>query len=255
MALTLAVYLLLPRLLLRVSAAHQLRPLARVLYLHTVSALPAHRQKCVRLLKIERDLRATGIRDHTSIMLILLLLVVLLVELLRQPLLRRLLSKQPANAMTDRQLRHQSDIANGRKLITSAQSLPRTTRSVKRWKSLTAAVQLPHTACRLLRCRVRALKKRLMPAASTMATTHPRPLTIRLRSHLWQLHVHCHACRKHQSKSVQSDRSITNRLLDTWMWMRTMMTKAMMRSPTRPSLSAVALAMRPPTALLLMFPL
>jgi hypothetical protein len=33
------------------------------------------------------------------------------------------------------------------------------------------------------------------------------------------------------------------------------MTKAMMRSPTRPSLSAVALAMRPPTALLPMFPL
>jgi hypothetical protein len=122
-ALTLVVFLLRLRLHQLDSAAHQLRPLARVLRPHTVSALPAHLRRCDRSLRTEQDLRATDTRDHTSTMLILLPLVALLAELLRQLLPRRLLSRQLASATTDRRLLHQSDTASGRKMTMRTQSL------------------------------------------------------------------------------------------------------------------------------------
>lgn len=122
--LTLVVFLLHPRPHLQVLVAHHLRPLARVAYPHTVFALPAHLRKCARSLRTERDLRATDTRDRTSTMLILLLPVALLAELLRQLLPRRLLSKQPASATTDRRLLHRSDTASGKRMTTRMQSLP-----------------------------------------------------------------------------------------------------------------------------------
>ena len=97
-------------------------------------------------------------------------------------------------------------------------------KSVRRWKSLTAVVQLPHTACHLLKCHVRAPERGLILVASTMGTIHLRRLTTRLRFHPWQLRDRCLACRKHQNRS---DRNITSRLLDTWTSMRTTMMRAM----------------------------
>jgi hypothetical protein len=128
------------------------------------------------------------------------------------------------------------------------------TRSVRRWRSLTAVAQLPRTACHLLRCHARVLKRAPIPAASTTATTRLKLLTIRLRFRPWQLRDHCLACQRHLSKSVQSDLSTTNQQPDTWMWMRTTMMRAMTRNPPRPSLSAVALAMPLPTGFPLMLP-
>jgi hypothetical protein len=112
---TLAVSLLHLLLHLLVSAAHQLKPRARVLRLPMVFALPAHHRKCALLSRTGRDLHGTATRDHTSTMQILLLLVVLPAELLRQLLPRLLPSKQPVNATTGRRLLRQlSDTANGK---------------------------------------------------------------------------------------------------------------------------------------------
>lgn len=129
----------------QVLVARQPSPRPRAHCPLTLFVLLALLQKFVQLWRTERHLHATDTRDHTSTMLTLLLLVVLPVALLRQPLLKQQRSRQLAIAKNAHQPHHQSDTANGR-TMSILQSLRATRKNDKRWKSLTAAVRLPHTA-------------------------------------------------------------------------------------------------------------
>lgn len=180
-------------------------------------------------------------------MLTLQLVAALPAELLRQHQLKLLLSKRLVTVMSVlQQQHHQRDTVNGKRTTTLVQRLLPTMRSAKRLRSLTAAA-LPHlTECLHPRCRARVHRMDLTPGDSMMATTHLRPLTTHLRCLLWPLHDQCPACLRHQSQSVLSTTSL---LLATWTWMRTMMTKAMTRSPTPPNLSEAVHALHQPMAL------
>lgn len=126
-----------------------------------------------------------------------------------------------------------------------------TMRSARSWKSRTAAVRLLHIACRRRKYPVKALRTAQILDESTMATTHPMLLIIH-NYRQWELRRHFHACRRHRSRSGPSGQSITNRLLGTWMLMKTTMMRAKKRNQLFPSQSVEAQEMHPRMACLML---
>lgn len=236
-----------------VLVARQAKGRHRVLSLHIMSAPAALRLKCALLWRTEQRLHVMDTRALTSTTPILRLAAGLPAGLLRQHRLKLPLNKRLATVMSVLQQHHPRDTVSGKKMITLAQRLPPMTRSVKRLRSLIAAV-LPHlTECLRLRCRARVHRMDLTLGDSMMATTHPRQLTTHPRCLPWRLRAQCPACLRHPSQSVLSTTSL---LPATWMWMRTMMMRAMTRNPMLQNLSEAAHALhRPMVSLMLPRPL
>ena len=120
----------------------------------------------------------------------LLLAVALLAALLPQ-LLRWLPPKlRLETVMTGRRIHKQSDTGSGKRAIIRLPSLLFMMKSVRNWRSRTAAARLPRIACRHHRCLVRALKMGPILDALMTATILRRLLTTR-HCHPWELPHHC----------------------------------------------------------------